>query len=199
MLLHTQTCKVFSVAYEVYWKHKILLEGNECFNSLYSERLLTDEIVRKYKLFLLPICLPSEALKVASFSVYQSLCLSGGSAYCSIPVSRPRRLAEHSRSEVRRAQVHISKRWSAILPAAFRAFPQSVQSSSWIIIICDATGSDEPGPAERPPLAVFPDCTTRYWVDMWSAHRIPQLHVQLYKPDRYFFIQVTTQFIRSRG
>jgi hypothetical protein len=26
--------------------------------------------------------------------------------------------------------------------------------------------SDEPGPAEQPPLAVFPDCTRRYWVDM---------------------------------
>jgi hypothetical protein len=37
------------------------------------------------------------------------------------------------------------------------------------------------------------------WVDMWSAHRIPQLHFQPSKPDRYFFIQVTTQFIRSRG
>jgi hypothetical protein len=56
-----------------------------------------------------------------------------------------------------------------------------------------------PGPAEQPPLAVFPDCTRRYWVDMWSAHRILQLHFQLSKADRYFFIQVTTQFIRSRG
>jgi hypothetical protein len=55
------------------------------------------------------------------------------------------------------------------------------------------------GPAEQPPLAVFPHCTRRYWVDMWSAHRIPQLNFQLSKPDRYFFIQVTTQFIRSRG
>jgi hypothetical protein len=27
---------------------------------------------------------------------------------------------------------------------------------------------------------------------MWSAHQIPQLHFQLSKPDRYFFIQVTT-------
>jgi hypothetical protein len=62
-----------------------------------------------------------------------------------------------------------------------------------------ATGSDEPWPAEQPPLAVFPDGTRRYWVDMWSAHRFPQLHFQLFKPDRYFFIQVTTQFIRSRG
>jgi hypothetical protein len=35
--------------------------------------------------------------------------------------------------------------------------------------------SDEPWPAERPPLAVFSDCTRRYWVDMWSVHRIPQL------------------------
>jgi hypothetical protein len=52
------------------------------------------------------------------------------------------------------------------------------------------------GPAEQPPLAVFTDCTIRYWVDMWSALRIPQLHFQLSKPDRYFFIQVTTQFIR---
>jgi hypothetical protein len=26
------------------------------------------------------------------------------------------------------------------------------------------TGSDEPWPAEQPPLAVFPDCTRRYWV-----------------------------------
>jgi hypothetical protein len=42
--------------------------------------------------------------------------------------------------------------------------------------------SDEPWPAKQPPLAVFPDCTRRYWVDMWSAHRIPQLHFQLSKP-----------------
>jgi hypothetical protein len=28
--------------------------------------------------------------------------------------------------------------------------------------------SDEPWPAEQPPLAVFPDCTRRYWVDMWK-------------------------------
>jgi hypothetical protein len=28
---------------------------------------------------------------------------------------------------------------------------------------------------------------------MWSADRIPQLHFQLSKLDRYFFIQVTTQ------
>jgi hypothetical protein len=62
-----------------------------------------------------------------------------------------------------------------------------------------ATGSDEPWPAEQPPLTVFPDCTRWYWVDMWSAHRIPQLQFQLSKPDRYFFIQVTAQFIRSRG
>jgi hypothetical protein len=59
--------------------------------------------------------------------------------------------------------------------------------------------SDEPWPAEQPPLVVFPDCTRRYWVNMWSANRIPPLHFQLSKPDRYFFIQVTTQFIRSRG
>jgi hypothetical protein len=39
------------------------------------------------------------------------------------------------------------------------------------------------GPAEQQPLAVFPDCTRRYWVDMWSAHRIPQLHFQLSKPE----------------
>jgi hypothetical protein len=63
-------------------------------------------------------------------------------------------------------------------------------------LIRGATGSDEPWPAEQPPLAVFSDW---YWVDMWSAHRIPQLHFQLSKPDHYFFIQVTTQFIRSRG
>jgi hypothetical protein len=67
------------------------------------------------------------------------------------------------------------------------------------IDIRGATGSVEPWPAEQPPLAVFPDCTRRYWVDMWSAHQIPQLHFQLSKPDHYFFIQVTTQFIRSRG
>jgi hypothetical protein len=47
--------------------------------------------------------------------------------------------------------------------------------------------SDEPWPAEQPSLAVVPDCTRRDWVDMWSAHRIPQLHFQLSKPDRYFF------------
>jgi hypothetical protein len=62
-----------------------------------------------------------------------------------------------------------------------------------------ATGSDEPWSAEQPPLAVFPDCTRRYWVDMWSAHRIPQLHFQLSKPDRYFFIQVTTPITRLSG
>jgi hypothetical protein len=55
---------------------------------------------------------------------------------------------------------------------------------SVLIIIRGATGSDEPWPAEQPPLAVFPGCTRRYWVDMWSAHRIPQLHFQLSKPDR---------------
>jgi hypothetical protein len=38
------------------------------------------------------------------------------------------------------------------------------------------------GPAEQLPLAVFPDCTRRYWVDMWSTHRIPRLHFQLSKP-----------------
>jgi hypothetical protein len=59
--------------------------------------------------------------------------------------------------------------------------------------------SDEPWLAEQPPLAIFPDCTRRYCVDMWSAHRIPQLHFQLSKPDCYFFIQVTTQCIRSWG
>jgi hypothetical protein len=41
--------------------------------------------------------------------------------------------------------------------------------------------SDEPRPAEQPPLAVFPDCTRRYWVDMWSAHRIPQLHFSAFQ------------------
>jgi hypothetical protein len=35
-----------------------------------------------------------------------------------------------------------------------------------IIIIRGATGSDEPWPAEQPPLAVFTDCTRRYWVDL---------------------------------
>jgi hypothetical protein len=68
-----------------------------------------------------------------------------------------------------------------------------------IIINRGDTGSDEPCPSEQPPLAVFPDCTRRYWVDIWSAHRIRQLHFQLSKPDRYLFIQVTTQCIRSRG
>jgi hypothetical protein len=29
--------------------------------------------------------------------------------------------------------------------------------------------SDEPWPAEQPPLAVFPDCTRRYWVDVVST------------------------------
>jgi hypothetical protein len=42
-----------------------------------------------------------------------------------------------------------------------------------------ATALTNLGPAQQPPLAVFPDCTRRYWVDMWSAHRIPQLHFQL--------------------
>jgi hypothetical protein len=48
-----------------------------------------------------------------------------------------------------------------------------------IIIIRGATDSNEPWPAEQPPLAVFPDCTRRYWVDTWLAHRIPQMHFQL--------------------
>jgi hypothetical protein len=77
------------------------------------------------------------------------------------------------------------------------AIPLTMQEK--INKIRGATGADEPWPAEQPPLAVFPDCTRRYWVDMWSSHRIPQLHFQLSKPDRYFFIQVTTQFIRSQG
>jgi hypothetical protein len=37
------------------------------------------------------------------------------------------------------------------------------------------------GPAEQPPLAVFSGCTRRYWVDMWSAHRIPQLHFSAFQ------------------
>jgi hypothetical protein len=45
-------------------------------------------------------------------------------------------------------------------------------------IICTTTNnnnnprrysSDEPWPAEQPPLAVFPDCTRRYWVDVVST------------------------------
>jgi hypothetical protein len=35
-----------------------------------------------------------------------------------------------------------------------------------IIIIRGATTLTNLGPAEQPPLAVFPDCTRRYWVDM---------------------------------
>jgi hypothetical protein len=62
------------------------------------------------------------------------------------------------------------------------------------MLIRGATALTNLGSAEQPPLAVFPD-----WVHMWSAHRIPQLHFQLSKPDRYLFIQVTTQFNRSRG
>jgi hypothetical protein len=52
-----------------------------------------------------------------------------------------------------------------------------------VACIRGATALTNLGPAEQPPLAVFPDCTRRYWVDMWSAHRIPQLHFQLSKPD----------------
>jgi hypothetical protein len=44
-----------------------------------------------------------------------------------------------------------------------------------------STGSDEPWPAEQPPLAVFPDRTRRYWVDMWSAHRIPCTYIHIQK------------------
>jgi hypothetical protein len=70
--------------------------------------------------------------------------------------------------------------------------------STLITLIRGATALTSLGRlTEQPPLAVFPDCTRRYWVGMWSAQRIPQLHFQLSKPDRYFFIQVTTQFIRS--
>jgi hypothetical protein len=60
-----------------------------------------------------------------------------------------------------------------------------------------ATGSDEPWPAEQPPLAVFPAAPDG--TGLTCGQHIPQLHFQLSKPDRYFFIQVTTQFIRSRG
>jgi hypothetical protein len=35
--------------------------------------------------------------------------------------------------------------------------------------------SDEPWPAEQPSLTVFPDCTRRYWVDMWSGS-LSRLH-----------------------
>jgi hypothetical protein len=35
----------------------------------------------------------------------------------------------------------------------------------------------------------FPTAQDGTGFDMWSAHRIPQLHFQLSKPDRYFFIQ----------
>jgi hypothetical protein len=45
-----------------------------------------------------------------------------------------------------------------------------MNAQSRIYAIRGATGSDEPWPAEQPPLAVFPDCTRRYWVDVWSAH-----------------------------
>jgi hypothetical protein len=74
-------------------------------------------------------------------------------------------------------------------------------SYSYISYLCNEIlynpwrySSGEPWPAEQPPLAVFPGTGLT-----WSAHRIPQLHFQLPKPDRYFFIQVTTHFIRSRG
>jgi hypothetical protein len=60
-------------------------------------------------------------------------------------------------------------------------------------------GYGETWPAEQPPLAVFPDCTKRYWVDMWSARRIAQQHFQLSKPDRDFFSQVTTQPYRTKN
>jgi hypothetical protein len=55
--------------------------------------------------------------------------------------------------------------------------------------------SDEPWPTEQPPLAVFPDCTRRYWVDMWSAHRIPQLHFQLSKPE-YWVIPIINVYMK---
>jgi hypothetical protein len=60
-----------------------------------------------------------------------------------------------------------------------------------IIIIRGATGSDEHWTAEQLPLAVFPDCTRRYWVDMWSAHRIPQLHFQLSYSSNYSVYPIT--------
>jgi hypothetical protein len=87
------------------------------------------------------------------------------------------------------------------IPVVRKPTASSYQATEFIIIIIirGATGSDETWLAEQPPLAVFPDCTRPYWVDMWAAHRIPQLHFQLSKPDRYLFIQVTTQFIRSRS
>jgi hypothetical protein len=57
--------------------------------------------------------------------------------------------------------------------------------------------SDEPWPAAQLPLAVFPDCTRRYWVDMWSAHRIPQLHFQLSKPDHLHYIIIKSQLFEN--
>jgi hypothetical protein len=45
----------------------------------------------------------------------------------------------------------------------------------------------------------FPTAPDGTGLTCGQAHRISQLHFQLSKPDRYFFIQITTQFIRSRG
>jgi hypothetical protein len=95
----------------------------------------------------------------------------------------------------------LSEQYNSTLPFIIDYIPSDNAVIVLVIIYNNPWrySSDERRPAEQPPLAVFPDCTRRYWVDMWSAHRIPQLHFQLSKPDRYFFIQVTTQFIRSRG
>jgi hypothetical protein len=45
-------------------------------------------------------------------------------------------------------------------------------------VIRGATGSDEPWPAEQPPLAVFPDCTRKHVIvkDINEKH-----HVQIKK------------------
>jgi hypothetical protein len=90
---------------------------------------------------------------------------------------------------------HIPRNHDHKSPKTFKMLRNSRPCQSFQFLNPWRYSSNEPWPAEQPPLAVFPDCTRRYWVDMWSAHRIPQLS----KPDRYFFIQVTTQFIRSRG
>jgi hypothetical protein len=37
------------------------------------------------------------------------------------------------------------------------------------------------GPAEHLPLAVFPDCTRRYWVDMWIS-QVSVVHENCCKP-----------------
>jgi hypothetical protein len=83
-------------------------------------------------------------------------------------------------------------------PLPFKLTDQNVACMSHLTSsVTSPTALMNLGPAEQPPLAVFPDCTRRYWVDMWSAHRIPQLHL-LYSSNYSVYLITRLSGPRSR-